>query len=160
MLFGHILKFWHFLGHIRLSDTLQAVRHEISRPKTFANRFLTEFQEKSRIFRVSQWGTFCPPPVLKGLSVKSQSSKGGGGKGLLLTRPIRKYLFLLLPYQKKFETYMNSPHRIMENGQNFKIETQHQILPKDWCFPQFINILLVLPNMLQKPRQFMLYHIW
>ena len=58
MLFGHILTFLHYLGHPRLSDTLQAVRHEIPRPKTFANSFLTTFWEKSRIFRAGQWGNF------------------------------------------------------------------------------------------------------
>ena len=31
--------FLHFLGHPRLLGTLNAVRHEISRPKTFANGF-------------------------------------------------------------------------------------------------------------------------
>ena len=43
MLFGHILTFLHFLGHPRLLGTKQAVRHEISLPKTFANSFLTTF---------------------------------------------------------------------------------------------------------------------
>ena len=58
MLFGHILTFLHFLGHSRLSGPLQAVRHEISRPQTFANSFLTTFWENSRIFREGQWGSF------------------------------------------------------------------------------------------------------
>ena len=40
MKFGHILPFLHCIGHPRLSGTLQAVRHEISRPKTFENSFL------------------------------------------------------------------------------------------------------------------------
>ena len=40
MLFGHILTFLHFLGHPRLSGPLQAVRHEISRPKTFENNYV------------------------------------------------------------------------------------------------------------------------
>ena len=58
ILIGHISMFLHFLGHPRLSGPLQAVRHEISRPKTFANSFLTTFQEKSSILRVGHWGNF------------------------------------------------------------------------------------------------------
>ena len=34
---------WSYLGHPRLSGILQAVRHDISGPKTFANSFLTTF---------------------------------------------------------------------------------------------------------------------
>ena len=45
-------------GHPKLSVSLQRVRNDIFRPETFANSFLTTFQEKSRIFRVGQWGDF------------------------------------------------------------------------------------------------------
>ena len=34
------------------------VMHDIFRPETFANSFITSFKEKSRIFRVGQWRDF------------------------------------------------------------------------------------------------------
>ena len=54
MLFGHILTLSHFL----VTLDFQAVRYEISRPETFTNNFPTTYLEKSRIFRVGQWGDF------------------------------------------------------------------------------------------------------
>ena len=55
MLFGHILMFFHFLGHPRLLGTLQAFMHVISRPKTFANSYVLG---KVKHFQGRSVGTF------------------------------------------------------------------------------------------------------
>ena len=53
---GYILTFLPFFGHPIISGSLKAVRHDSFRPESFENSFLTTFKEKSRIFRVGQWG--------------------------------------------------------------------------------------------------------
>ena len=46
MLFGNILAFLYFLGHPKLSGTLQAVRHTISRPNSL------------QLASLHRWGNF------------------------------------------------------------------------------------------------------